>query len=204
VLVGPALGDWMGRRRPMARALLCLALFLPVNGLALSSRALDPQAGVRQPWQLPAYRWMRARLPANAVLLTPNGEWDSGNFTGRDQYFAIDRLAVQLGYPAAEISARRALVDRLFLEGRLEPADRERLARLGRPVYAVWTDLSDSMWTRTPGAFSRAPLPVSHRPPWGDTLPVVYESDTHVVAEVIAEPGARTAGDGRDVRTHEP
>ncbi len=142
--------------RPVAmRAIVLLLLFLPVNGLALLSRAVDPHTAGRQPWNEAGYVWARANLPRDAVLVTPLGDWDTGGFVERDQYYTLDHAALQLGYPFEEIRARRKILLRVFAGEPLAGEDRRRLEALGRPVYALWTDFTDPRWAWTPGEGAR-------------------------------------------------
>ena len=106
-----------------------------MNGLAIAGRIGDPAA--RQPWDLPGYVWMRAHLPADAVLLLPYGDPDTSAFNGRDEYFVDEILASHFGYSTQEVAARRAIVDSFFASDSLTPAQFAHLRTLGRPVYAV-------------------------------------------------------------------
>jgi hypothetical protein len=154
-IAGPELHRILAARPVAWRAVVLLLLFLPVNGLALGSRALDPHTRGRQPWNEPGYVWARAHLPKDAVLVTPPGDWDTGGFAERDQYYTLDHAALQLGYPFEEIDARRRILLRVFSGQALEEADQRRLEALGRPVYAFWTDFADPRWAWTPGEGAR-------------------------------------------------
>lgn len=150
ITAGPALAERLRRFGLATGMAILLAIFLPVNGLAIAGRIGDPLAAARQPWDLPGYVWMRAHLPADAVLLLPYGDPDTGAFTGRDQYFVDEILASQFGYSTQEVAARRAIVDSFFASDSLTPAQFAHLRTLGRPVYAVWTDFADPRLAVTP------------------------------------------------------
>jgi hypothetical protein len=173
---GPAFAAWMRARRPAARVILALLLFAPVNGLALASAALDPHNGAPVPFDLPGFAWLRAHTPEDAVLLVQPGDWESSGFAERDQYWSVGHAAEQLGYDEREIAARAELARRFFATGRLSDADVARLARLGRPVYAVWADFRDPMWRWTPGKIAREFAPAGPKPPFDPALPVVFSS----------------------------
>ena len=151
---GGAFAQFLRARRPAVRVLLVVLLFAPVNGLALLARLADPGVTIRQPWQRADFRWMRAELPADAVLLVPPRDIDIGVFAQRGQYYGIDSDAQLRGYAPEDLAARRGLIERVFSKGVLSVEDARRLADLGRPVYAVWTDHAADFWRRTPGAWS--------------------------------------------------
>jgi hypothetical protein len=155
---------------------VALLVFLPVNGLALASRVFDPHNGVRQPFGLAGFAWLRAHAPKDAVLLVQHGDWESAGLAERDQYFSYGHPAAQLGYDRAEIDARSALEARLFATGHLAPEDRARLAALRRPVYVVWVDFADPRFRLTPGTMARAIAPAGPRPAFDADLPVVFRS----------------------------
>lgn len=189
-----------GRRTGLRIATLLL-LFVPVNGLALASHVFDPHARVRQPWDLPAFVWMRAHLPADAVVVVPYGDTGTGNLVGRDQYMSWDELGRILGYPPGELSARRAASEHLFMRDSLDADGEARLRALGRPVYAVWSRFDDPRLDAMRLTFWPAPgeqrLP-GRRPHWEGRYPIVFSSDTHVVAELVpprapAPPAGRPA-----------
>ena len=173
---GPSFASWMRGRPPAARLLLALALFLPVNGLALASRAFDPHNTATLPFDLPGFAWVRSETPKDAVLLVQPGDWESAGFGERDQYYSLGHPAIQLGYDQAEIAARDELTRRLFTTGRLTDEDRARLAALHRPVFAVWADFRDPMWRWTPGTIARGIAPPGPKPAFDPAFPVVFES----------------------------
>jgi hypothetical protein len=188
LLAAPAASAALASRGQAARWALALALFVPVNGLALVSRAFDRQASLRQSWSLADHVWLRQHLPREAVLVTPPGDIDTGVFLGADQYFGLDVDAQLRGYARDEMGARRRLVERLFGEGVLGEGDAERLAALGRPVYAVWADRRDARLRDTPGAFARPDSAGGERPAWGTRFPVVHAGERYFV--VALTPGA--------------
>jgi hypothetical protein len=177
-----------------ARLAILVGIFLPVNGFALAGRVWDPLSSARQPWDMPGLVWMRANLPANSVLIVPYGDPVTGNYVGRDQYIMDEPLGLQLGYPAREIGERRELVERFFASDSLTAGEAGRLRSLGRPVYAVWTRFADSRLAVTPRTIRLSLLgvtPTARRPRWEGRYPVVYASESHVVAELL--PGPRAA-----------
>lgn len=199
ITAAPGLAGFLARRSSWARAALLAVLFVPVNALSLASRVADPATRERQPWNQPGIAWMRANLPRDAVLVVPNGDWDTGNLVGRDQYMSMVSLVTQLGYPVAEIEARRALCERFFAAESLDTADHARLAALGRPVYAVWTDFTGHEWRWTPGESYRHGAAMPARPRPSGRARAVYESATHEVLELIPpRGGASTARGARD------
>lgn len=186
ITAGPAFASWMSARPLTARIALAALLFLPVNGFALASRALDPHNGARQPFALAGFAWIREHTPKDAVLLVQKGDWESAGFGERDQYFSLGHPALQLGYDLGEIEARSELSDRLFSTGRLLSPDRERLAALERPVYIVWVDFRSPRWNLTLGALARVLAPAGPKPAFDSDLPVVFRSPE---IEVRAVPG---------------
>jgi len=176
ITAGPAFAAWMRARGTVARTALALLLFVPVNGLALASRALDPHNAARIPFELAGFRWLRNETPANAVLLVQAGDWESAGIAERDQFWSEGHPAVQLGYDLREIEARKDLVHRFFATGRLNDADFARLAALHRPVHAVWADFHAPLWRWTPGTIARGIAPPGPKPAFDPALPVVFES----------------------------
>lgn len=173
---GPAFASWMRARNTATRIALALLLFVPVNGLALASRVVDPHNSARMPFDLPGFVYLREKTPKDAVLLVQLGDWESAGFGERDQYTSRGHPAVQFGYDEKEIEAREDLERRLFATGRLESRDFARLAGLGRPVYVVWADFRQPMWARTPGTIARAQAPASPRPAFDPSLPLLFTS----------------------------
>jgi hypothetical protein len=173
---GPAFARWMRERGAAARVLIALLCFVPVNGLALASRALDPHNAAAVPWDLPGFAWLREQAPKDAVLLVQPGDWESMGFGQRDQYYSEGHPTVQLGYDLHEYEARKELATRFFATGHLVDADRARLARLGRPVYAVWADFRAPLWRWTPGTIARGIAPPGPKPAFDPALPVVFTS----------------------------
>lgn len=94
---GAGLERLLARQGRAMRIAIVVLFFVPVTGLALASRVFDPHAGVRQPWDMPGLVWMRAHLPADAVVLVPYGDPVTSNFTGRDQYTSEEQLGSSSG-----------------------------------------------------------------------------------------------------------
>jgi hypothetical protein len=184
VVAGPELRKFWSRRSATARLAWALALFLPVNGLALASRAFDPHFAVRQPWARDEFVWMRSRLPADAVLLTPPRDVDIAVFAQRDQFYGLDADALLRGYPTAEMAARRQLVAHFFASDSLAPAEVAALRELHRPVYAVRTGYAAAFWRTTPGAWAD-PRPVPLDPGPGSSHGIVERAEDFVVEEVL-------------------
>lgn len=87
-----------------------------------------------------------------------------------------------------EMRARHALTDRFFARDSLTPDDASRLRALGRPVYGVWTRFADprlAVTRRTVSAGLASVALPDRRPHWEGRYPIVYASDTHVVAELV-------------------
>jgi hypothetical protein len=179
---GGAFGAFLARRGRWARWSLALALLLPVNGLALTSRLADVRNQWRQPWDDPALARARELLPAEALLVVPPGDIDTPVFLERDTW-DIDKADGSVrGYPAGELAARHALVDTLFRTGRLDSTLARRLRAIGRPVYAVWPDQTGPPWQRrTPGSVLRRFTAAGVRPPWAPGLPGIAVDDTYVL-----------------------
>jgi hypothetical protein len=193
---GSELSKRLARFGTPARAAILLALFLPVNGLMIAGRIGDPLRNARQPWDLPGYVWMRTHLPADAVLVLPYGDAETGNFVGRDQYFVDDVLASQYGYPDGEITARRTLIDGFFASDTLSAVQWARLRSLRRPVYAVWTDFSDPRLAATPRTawrFMNATMPAQPLH-WSSRYPLVFSSPVHKVAVLVPPREDRASG----------
>jgi hypothetical protein len=201
---GAGLERLLARRSAASRIAILVLIFVPVTGLALASRVFDPHAVVRQPWDMPGLVWMRAHLPADAVLVVPYGDPVTPNFVGRDQYTSEEQLGQQLGYPMLEITARHALCDRFFERDSLTPGDASRLRALGRPVYAVWTRFADprlAVTRRTVSAGLAGLVVPDRRPHWEGRYPIVYASETHIVAELVPAPIAAPLPPSRGVGT---
>jgi len=181
---GPTLAGFMRARSRVARVGLTLAMFLPVNGLMFASRIVDRHSGLTQPWNRPAYSWLRVHTPSDAVLLTPAGDWESGQFAQRDQYFSRGHPSAQFGYDRTEIAARAGLVERVFSSGHLAEADRARLAALHRPVYLVWTDFRAPVWQTTPGEAARDGLQLGPRPEFDVSVPLLFTGGEQEVRAV--------------------
>jgi hypothetical protein len=180
---GPELAAWMRGRSRTWRIVIALLLFGPVNALALASRVADPAASHVQPWTTDGHAWMRERLPADAVLLTPPGDFDICVFANRDQYLGPREDAMLRGYPREEIERRRDLLGRLFAGQVLTDEDRAQLAELGRPVYVVWPNPGAAWAPWTPGAFSRM-HGLAFPPPASIMDVAIHVSANYVVAEV--------------------
>jgi Domain of unknown function (DUF6798) len=194
---GPSFASFLRSRSRGARFALAVLIFLPVNGLVFASRVADPHNHVRQPWGREVYGWIRSHTPRDAVLVTPRGDWETAQFTGRDQYFSVGHASAQLGYDLREIEARSGLVARLFASGSLSTSDRERLRALRRPVYVVWTDFRDSLWLTTPGALARHELPLGPRPAFDPSLPLLFAANGQEVRGIEWEnPGGRGSASG--------
>ena len=178
---GAAFAAWAARGAgPRALALLVL---LPATLLALGSRVADPKAAWRQPWQRNGMLELRAGLPRNALLVVPPGDLDTPVFLERDA-FDIDKVDGDVrGYDPAELARRHALVDSLYAAGRLDPALGTRLARTGRPVYAIWPDMTGPDWQRkTPGTALRKFTTAGLTPSWVMRMPIKLYGSEYAVS----------------------
>jgi hypothetical protein len=128
---------WGWRSRQYAAILLLLSATLPLHALyyhhAVRDRStLDIGEGERA-----AYQWIAANTPSNAVFLENGDRVRVPVLAGRDDYWGTDMYARNLGYPTAEMSARRAVRDHVFSAEGPGDDDLTQLRALGRPVYVI-------------------------------------------------------------------
>lgn len=174
---GGAWAAWTHRAPRVVRVAAIVLVLLPATALSLASRALDPRAGIRQPWNDPGIAALRDGLPRDALLVVPPGDIDTPVFLARDTFDEDKIDGLVRGYDPAELATRHALVDTLYRAGRLEPALVTRLVATRRPVYVVWPDPGLAWEARTPGAGLRRFAALGAVPAWAGALPqrVSYE-----------------------------
>jgi hypothetical protein len=167
-------GAWAAwtHRAPRAVGVAAIVLvLLPATALSLSSRALDPRAALRQPWNDPGMAALRDGLPREALLVVPPGDIDTPVFLARDAFDEDKTDGIVRGYDPDELATRHALVDTLYRAGRLEPALVTRLFATRRPIYVVWPDQGLAWAARTPGAELRRFVALGAVPAWAGVLP---------------------------------
>ncbi len=176
-------------RWPLAARVAFTALVLvPPTALALGARVLDARSAWRQPWNDAGMARLRARLPADALLVVPPGDIDTPIFLARDSFDEDKIDGFVRGYDPAELAARHVLVDTLYRSGRLSPALGERLEATGRPVYAIWPDQTGPAWQqRTPGVPQRRFLARGLAPPFAGR--VMRFGDSYAVVSLVPSRG---------------
>ena len=162
---GAAFVSWS--QRGIVQRVLALLILIPATALALGARVADPRTSRHQPWMRPSMVELRKTLPLDALLVVPPGDLDTPVFLQRDA-FDMDKVDGDMrGYDPAELGLRHALVDTLYGTGRLDPRLQASLARVGRPVYAVWPNQSGQAWmAHTPGVPLRKFTASGLTPPW--------------------------------------
>ncbi len=172
------------RGRGFAAAVLALVFgvgpLLTVIGFAADpSRGSDPHF-LETPAERRLDAWVRERTPVDAVLL-------DGGFRNlltvrgqRRQYLASGYEPFVLGFPAAELALRTAVMQDLYGPGADLAADAEKLRALGAPVFVVYRP-EDRRGPRTPwsGPAGR-----------GDLYTPVYAADGFHVFRVRETAGA--------------
>jgi hypothetical protein len=164
-------------------------ILIPATALALGSRIADPRMSRHQPWTRPSMVELRKTLPRDALLVVPPGDLDTPVFLQRDAFDMDKPDGDMRGYDPAELALRHALIDTLYRTGRLDPALKASLARVGRPVYAVWPDHQRDWQPRTPGVRQRTFVTRGLLPAWAATLPVRSYGEDYALSPLT--PGAR-------------
>jgi hypothetical protein len=140
VIAGFAIADALERKAGRARvrtAAWALLFFAPVNAIAFALCFGTPDAEEVTPAETRLSEWVRAHTPREAVFVDDDDRVPL-LVTGPRRYF-WGRLAYaeQWGYPRAEMSRRRHVVDAVYDASDLDGAALAGLASVEEPLYVV-------------------------------------------------------------------
>jgi hypothetical protein len=134
---------WERPRARRAMILVVLSATLPLHALYFHHAVRDASAKDPSVGEKAAYAWIRARTPADAVVIDENDIVDVPVLASRDLYWGNEGYAFNWGYDPEEMRARRLLRDAVFAPGGMSEPDRLRLSALGRPVFVIYRTRAD-------------------------------------------------------------
>jgi hypothetical protein len=158
---------WDRRRRALLVAVASATL--PLHALYFHHAVRDPSELVVTDQERAVYQWIAKSTPRDAVFIEENETVRVPVLANRDLYWGTQTYARQWGYPAAEISARRELRDRVFSATGISEDDVTQLRVLGRRVFVIYRVKADDLinaferFERTPrlrGRFATAEVAV--------------------------------------------
>jgi hypothetical protein len=141
IVAGFAIADSVlartGRARLRVLAAWVLLFFVPVNAIAFVSCFGTPDAVVVTPGEERLSAWVRDHTTRDAVFIDDHDRVPL-LVTGPRRYFwGTEAYAEQWGYPRAEMSRRRHVVQALYGEAELDDAALDALASIDEEVFVV-------------------------------------------------------------------
>jgi len=136
---------WEARRGRVAALIVAASAIVPLNLIYFSHAFRDASTFDVSDSERAVYGWLKKQAPADVVVIEANDNVRVPVLASRDVYWGTESYAINWGYSADEIAARRQVRDAIFSAPGPTQANLIRLRSLGRPVFVIYRSQPEDM-----------------------------------------------------------